>query len=255
MASPFKMTSQQIKFRAQSKRRLVLGFLASGEVWTTIEIVCMILQTARPAALSTLRQLERAKEITLGIVDNGVRRITVAGITSHGLAVAGQFGGRGFDGTASINPAYISHHIDTQRARLMAEAAGWRNWKPGKVLYSTGFLKVPDALASTTDGKIVSIEIERHIKTPKRYAESVAAILQDIKAQRYQEVHYLSPSCQADLIRRALENVKTIKVAGEYVEITERHRARFKYFNLAEWPPAPNASPSPDIQPGGTSDE
>lgn len=238
MASPFKMSPQQIKIRAQEKRQLVLNFLASGEVWVTIEIVCLLLKTARPAALSTLRQLERAKEITLGIVDNGVRKVTVAGISSHGLAVAGRFAGRGFDGPASINPSYIAHHVDTQRARLLAEAADWRDWRPGKILYGTGFLKVPDALANAPDGKIVSIEIERHVKTPKRYSESIAAILQDIKAQRYQVVHYISPSGQAELIRGALENVKAIKVAGEYVEITERHRARFRYFNLSDWPPA-----------------
>ncbi|MDD5298221.1 MAG: hypothetical protein PHU46_15050 [Rhodocyclaceae bacterium] len=255
MASPFNLSPQEIKDRVKAKRRIILDFLASGEVWTTTEIACLLLQCARPGTLSTLKQLERDKEITAGIVDSGIRKISVYGITSHGLAVASQFGGRSFDGVASINPAYISHHTDTQLARLMAEAAGWLEWKPGKALYGAGFLKVPDALVTTSDGQIVSVEIERHVKTPKRYSKSIAATLQDIKAQRYQAVHYISPSGQADLIRGAFHNVKTIKVAGEYVEITERHRARFGFFNLSEWPTLPIASPSLDMQAGGASND
>lgn len=160
--SPFKMSPQEIKARARAKRGLVLNFLASGEVWTTTEIACQLLQCARPCAQSTLKQLEKEKEITAGIVDTGIRKIAVYGITSHGLAVAGQFGGRGFDGPTSIKPAYIAHHVDTQRARLLAEAASWHDWKPGKALYGTGFLKVPDALVTAPDGTVVSIEIERH---------------------------------------------------------------------------------------------
>lgn len=92
------------------------------------------------------------------------------GITPHGLALVNETERPYFE-LGRMNASYVPHHLATQTARLTAEAAGWTNWQPGKILYKTGLLKVPDALCVTLDHRKVAIEIERNIKTKKRYEE------------------------------------------------------------------------------------
>jgi hypothetical protein len=129
----------------------------------------------------------------------------------------------------------MQHHIDTQRARLQAEAAGWA-WKAGKLLYNTGLLKVPDAIATSPTGERIAIEIERTIKTPLRYQQIIPQALRDIKSGRYDRVQYISPQNRADAVERALRRVKSVKVGGELAKLTEQHWARFSFSNLSDWP-------------------
>lgn len=131
----------------------------------------------------------------------------------------------------------IQHYLDTQRARLAAEHAGWTAWIPGNRL-AKNIKKRPDAVATHPSGHRVAIEIERSIKTIKRYEAIFAAYLQMIKAGDYAMVHYVCPDATfAPRLSRLFQLIQAVPVVGERVPITDKHRARFPVYALQNWPP------------------
>ncbi len=229
-----RMSRTQIDARARAKESLVLDFLASGEVWSTASMLAQLLALSLRRAYALISRMERDN---LVILDRINPRLSLVGITPTGLAYSSHPAAAR---CARFEPgrqseSFISHHLDTQRARLQAEAAGW-SWLAGKLLYANGWNKVPDALAISLAGERVAIELERTIKTSLRYQQIIPAALRDIKAGRYDRVLYLSPQDRADAVQRALHRVQSVKVGGESVKLTDSHWARFSFSNLADWP-------------------
>jgi DNA-binding PadR family transcriptional regulator len=230
------MTAIERAARKDAKRRLLLDFLASGEVYTTTEIASVIMSASRPVATSTLKSMEREGVLKAESHMNGGRQVRIWGITPHGLALANVFEDVPFFELGRTNSDYIPHHLQSQRARLAAEEAGWTDWTPGKTLYGQGLKKIPDAVSTSPDGKRVALEIERFIKTPKRYAEIISSYLQEIKSGKWNEVHYLTPPGLETRLERAFASVKFVSVAGNKVALTDRHRSVFKFFSFDNWP-------------------
>ena len=229
-----RMSRAQVIARAAAKEQCVLDFLASGEVWSTSVILAALLGLHQRRANDLGQRLERDGLVTIHRVD---ARTTVVGITAQGLAYSHHPNAaetQRFE-PGRISPQFIAHHVDTQRARLQAEAAGW-TWEAGKTLFRRGWNKVPDAVAIAPSGERVAVEIERTIKTELRYAQVIPATLRDIKIGRYDRVLYLSPQNRADAIERALRRVEKVKVGGESVALTLAHWSRFKFANLDDWP-------------------
>ena len=229
-----RMTHAAIAARAQAKEILLLDFLASGEVWTTPQIISMLLGLHLRRAYAQVQRMEKAG---LVVPERMGRGLMLVGITPQGLAYSTHPAAAQ---TARFEPgrvseSFIAHHIDTQRARLQAEAAGW-TWEAGKLLYAKGWHKVPDALATSPTGERAAIEIERTIKTPLRYQQIIPQALRDVKAGRYDRVQYISPQGRADAVERALRRVTTVKVGGDNVKLSDAHWARFAFSNLADWP-------------------
>ncbi|MFZ5489582.1 MAG: hypothetical protein AB7S67_09035 [Thiomonas sp.] len=230
------MTRAEIDARAAAKESLVLNFLASGEVWTTVPILQMLLNLSPRRVHLLMQRMERDALIkSVAVTDFGHTKVAF-GITPTGLAFSQNADPNCPRFESLPSPQFMSHHLDTQRARLQAERAGW-TWKPGKLLYNSGMLKVPDALATSPAGEIVAIEIERTIKTPLRYSQIIPSALKDIKSNRYSRVIYISPQGRADAVQRALRRVDVVKVGGEPVRLVASHWARFEFMNLADFPP------------------
>jgi len=230
-----RMTREQINARAQAKEKIVLDFLASGEVWTTEPILCKLLCLSARRVQVLMARMARDGLIKSLRVEGFGRLAHAHGITPTGIAFAENAAPDcpRFESLPSLQ--FMQHHIDTQRARLQAESAGWA-WKAGKLLYNSGLLKVPDALATSSTGERIAVEIERTIKTPLRYQQIIPQALRDTKSGRYDRVQYISPQNRADAVERALHRVSAVKVGGESVKLTEQHWARFSFSNLADWP-------------------
>ena len=231
-----RMTRAQINARAQAKEQILLDFLASGEVWTTPPIIAGLLGLSVRRAQSQAQKMEQQGLVVTEKVELG-RGVTLVGITPQGLAYSThpRAGETSRFEPGRVSEAFIHHHIDTQRARLQAEAAGW-TWEAGKLLYAKGWHKVPDALATSSTGERVAIEIERTIKTPLRYQQIIPQALRDVKSGHYDRVQYLSPQGRADAVERALRRVAVVKVSGDSVKLTDQHWARFSFANLTDWP-------------------
>lgn len=233
------MTHAQRMARAKDKRTALLSFLASGEVWTVIDVAAQVMNVSRRRALDALAAMERDHLIASETLSVASRPTTLFGITAHGSAVADAFDCPAFE-KGRTNPSWVEHRVAGQRLRLAAEAAGWTGWLPERTLRGKAALeswrKIPDAVATSPSGYVTAIELERHCKTPKRYAELWLAYLQDMKAGRVKFVHFVCPPGVEVLVARAMARVTHVKLNGEAVQLTDTHRARFSYFNFNNWP-------------------
>lgn len=224
--------------RARQKRETILRFLRD-ETWSNLTNLASALELSEPATFKTLSRMERDGLLLKSKITE--LRLNLWGITPQGLAFAW-----GQDETIQLRPNFqpnklsiinIRHYLDIQRARLIAEKVGWRNWIPGNRL-PKNIKKRPDAVAINNEGQIIAIEIERTIKTIKRYEAIFSIYLQMIKRDSYTRVHYVCPDASFALrLARIFELIKAVPVAGERVPINENHRARFSVFALKDWPP------------------
>lgn len=223
----------EIDARASEKRTKILDFLSSGEVWTTVQVVNLLLCCSRQSSLRTLKSMGKAGAIKSELCGN----TQIFGVTGHGLALAlaAHTDTKEFE-LGKTNPSFINHHIQTQIARLKAESAGWTGWVPGKILYSQTprLKKIPDALAVRADGRTVAVEIELHVKSFRRNSEILGLYIEQLIQKRHDFVYYFTPSPEA--LQRALERVKTTRVKGSVIAVSESHRARFIIVSIDEFP-------------------
>jgi hypothetical protein len=224
--------------RASLKRQVILKFLRD-ETWSNTQILARVLECTQPAMFKTLCQLERCQHVIRYQIPE--LRINIWGITPHGLAHAWDedevMEPRPFFEPSKLSALTVYHHLDVQLARFHAEQADWCNWIPGPRL-PKGIKKRPDAVATDGSGNKIAIEIERSIKTLRRYEAILSAYLQLIRKGEYTAVHYVCPETEfASRLRRVLAMIRAVPVAGERVPIGEKHRARFPVFALENWPP------------------
>jgi len=235
--APPRLTYAQQQERVAQKRALILTFLASGEVYTSADVIAEMLSCNRATAFRTLEAMESAGLVKSEIHEVLAKRLKVYGVTPHGLAHAGRFDAPFFE-LGRTNPSFIRHRLDGQRMRLRAERAGWRDWQPERALRESGLKKVPDAAAIAPNGERIAVEIERHCKTPKRYQAVILSYLQEMKAGRFQQVHFVCPDGVETLVQRAFEHIPSVKFMGETVKLEAAHRARFSFYPFSSWPPA-----------------
>lgn len=233
------MTHAERVARAQAKQQILLKFLASGEVYTTADVAADLLQLTRQRAAAALAALEKQGAIKSETRSVNARQVKIHGITPHGCAMAGVYDAAFFE-LGRTNASWINHRLDTQRMRVRAEAAGWFHWTPERALRSQALKKIPDAVATSPDGRVIAIEIERFCKTPKRYSELIVAYLQEIKAGKYAEVHFVCPPGVELLIQNAFNKIESVKFAGEMVRLEQKHFARFRFFSFDNWPEVTN---------------
>ena len=224
--------------RRQAKRDRVLRWLRLN-TWSTADVVRDVAGLAsRQAVHALLGALCRDGMIRRAeIVGEFGPPVQVWGITAHGAAMAAEkkepISARTFE-PSKVNPATIGHALDVQRLQLRADQAGWI-WLPiiGELTRSEA--KYADAVAIRPDGKKVAIEVERTVKTVKRYTEILVAHLEARKQGKWDWIYYFS-STEAirDRVRRAFEEIGRARWRGQTIEITEAHRAPFRFFTYSE---------------------
>lgn len=243
--------------RAQDKRRRVLRFLRD-EIWTTTETVAALLGLGYPAAHALLKAMARdgliAAEAVFVPAGRSARRVVLHGITAQGLAFAWDLDelptARAPWEPGKTSPLFVPHQIATQRARVRAEAAGWRGWTPARALLGLGLPKVPDAEAIAPDGQRVAVEIEREIKTDKRYQSVVGAYIAQMKRDaRWQRVDYVCADTDfAARLARIFGRLRQLRyevpgAAGKVADLQQVHLDRFRFYATAVWPDGSYVTP------------
>lgn len=224
--------------RVNDKRDLILKYLRD-EIWSSGENLARVIGVTRTAIYKTLPKLEKQGHIKSHYVPE--MRMKIWGITQMGLlyswsddeAIESRYG---FE-PSKVKPLMMNHHLDLQHARFKAEKAGWKNWLPGSQL-PKGVAKRPDAVVDDIGrGRKVAIELERTIKTKKRYEVIFSNYLQAIKRGEYHAVHYVCPDHGfAMRLKRMFGIIESVPVASERVQINQKHLARFPVFALEDWP-------------------
>ena len=230
-------TERQV--RIEHKRRKLLRFLRD-ETWSSLPVMASLLVISEPAMYKTLCQMERDGFLLRYKVPE--LNMSLWGITSKGLLFAWDenepMKNRPYFEPSKLSVVTIAHYLYIQRARLAAEQAGWIAWMPGNRLPKE-IKKRPDAVVTNPSGQRVAIELERSIKTVKRYEAIFATYLQMIKQGEYVMVHYVCPDATfAPRLTRLFQLIQAVPVVGERVPLTEKHRARFPVFALENWPPS-----------------
>jgi len=225
--------------RISHKKSLILKYLRD-EIWSNAHNLSQVLAVSNTAVYKTLKKLEQQELIKSYYVSE--LRLKIWGITPMGLLYSWgdneAMEERPYFETSKVKPVMIQHHLDLQTARFKAEDAGWINWVPGNLL-PKGIAKRPDAtVEALPQNNTISIELERTIKTKKRYEVIFSLYLQAIKRGDYHDVHYVCPDPGfAIRLKRMFMLVKSVPVAGERVQLTEKHRSKFKVYALDQWPP------------------
>lgn len=237
--------------RAQEKRRLVLHFLRD-EIWTNSDIIGQLLNVSYPAAHTLMKAMNRDGLTTSSEMfvrsKRGAQRTVLHGITAQGLAYA-------WDMTevqeprhpwepSKTNPLFVPHNVETQRARVRAEQLGWHSWRPARSLMGLGLPKLPDGEIIDPDGLSIAVEIEREIKTDKRYEAVIGAYIFQIKKdERWDRVDYLCPDVEfATRLARAFGRLKQLRLEGQtgvpakVGNLEQVHLDRFRFYANEEWP-------------------
>lgn len=231
---------QERERRRQAKRHRVLRWLRLN-TWSTADMLRQVAGlSSRQAAHTLLRALSRDGLVRMAAItcEYGPP-VQVWGVTVHGAAVSAQGGEpistRTFE-PSKINPTTMGHTLDVQHLQLRAESAGW-TWHPIVGELSRSEAKYADAVAIRPDRQKIAIEVERTVKSTKRYAEILVAHLAARKQGKWELIYYLSPDdVIRDRVERAFSEVRRAAWRGQSIEITNAHRTPFKFYTYyGEW--------------------
>jgi hypothetical protein len=224
-------------------RKLLLNFLRQ-EIWSTSDILRIVLKLRSrqgiAKVLNAFREDGLIERHEVRLVNE--QKIVLWGITAHGQAMA-------FDPESEkVIPTYfepskihdstLRHTLDIQRLRTVAEQHGWKKWINGDRL--TKLLnddRRPDALAMSTNGELIAIEVERTIKTVKRYQSILASYLRAIKLNEVVKVIWLCPT--EDLTKRLqsiVSGITYVVVEGQRISIDpERHHVNLAFMSYTQF--------------------
>lgn len=226
--------------RAIDKKRLILRFLRD-ETWTTVKNIQLLLAVHHAAAYQTLAQLKRDGFVKSASYRGLGGQFTLWGITAHGLLLSYEEDEKVEDrphfDPSKVTLSTLDHTLAIQVARIKAEQHGWQAWQNGRHLHQIHPNKRPDAIAINPQGQKVAIEIERTIKTKKRYEVIISTYLQAMAKREYDGVAYLCPTLIATRLAQFFRLISSVPVRGERVKLEEKHYQKFKFYDLAVWPP------------------
>ncbi len=237
--------------RAQEKRRLVLRFLRD-EIWTSTEVVALLLGIGYPAAHNLLKAMVRDGLTTSSELfvrsKRGAQRAVLHGITAQGLAYAWDLSevqeSRHPWEPSKTNPLFVPHNIETQRARVRATQRGWHTWRPARLMMGLGLPKLPDGDVVDPSGLRIAVEIEREIKTDKRYEAVIGAYVAQMKIdERWDRVDYLCPDPEfAARLARVFGRLRQLRLEGQpgvptkVGTLEQAHLDRFRFYANDAWP-------------------
>lgn len=236
--------------RAEEKRRKILRFLRR-EGWTTTDVVATLLGIGYSAAHQALKATEReglTSSSALFVPGKfGVNKMVLHGITAQGLAYAYDLDevqdARSPWEPSKTNPSFVPHQVMTQLARVRAEQGGWQEWQPARALMGLGLPKLPDGQGISPDGMRVAIEVEREIKTDRRYEAVIGAYIAQIKADgRWQRVDYLCTNADfAERLARIFGRLRQLRLElpgkpAKVGRLEQAHLNRFRFYSYEQWP-------------------
>lgn len=230
--------------RRQANRDRVLRWLRLN-TWSTADVLRQVAEQGSRQAIHTLLQgLSREGLVRKAVISGEFGPpVSIWGISAHGAAMAARenepITARTFE-PSKVNMATLGHSLDVQRLQLRAERAGWI-WQPLVGEFSRSQAKYADALAIRPDRQKVAIEVERTVKTSKRYAEILVAHLAARKQGKWDWVYYLSPDqgvCER--VRRVFGEIRHATWQQRRMNIGAAHLIPFRFdIYSGDWPKVP----------------
>ncbi len=227
--------------RSREKMTKVLRLLKE-DTWTDLANLMLLFDFKSTTPL--YRVLE--KLIKLGFIEKHVMEsrsggLSVWGITMDGLAVV-------IKSTDAVFPPHfvpssltgwaLEHHLDTQQARILLEKKGATDWINGdhkNFLCQFRVKHRPDGVITLSCGKRIAVEMERNLKTPRRYQAIMASHLMGWSDSVWSSVYYVVPNRQKKIaLMKIFETTNQVIVNNSPVTLGRHHRAAFQFFTLDE---------------------
>jgi hypothetical protein len=230
--------------RRAQKSAAVLRFLRQ-EIWSSQEVLGLLMDLKSRSAVHKALTLMAAEELLHRhtVIGLGGGRLTLWGITPHGQAMAFELGtetpAQAYFEPGKVAEQTIRHGLDLQRLRVQAERAGWQDWVNGDrltVLLKGG--KRPDAIALAPSGIKTAIEIERTIKTTRRYEQILASYLMALKAEEVGQVIWLTPTEKlAKRLQVIVQGISSVTIQQQRFPVDpQRHHGRLLFLGYEQWP-------------------
>ncbi len=246
------LPTKEIAARKREKTMLILRFLRT-TIYSSAELLGMVMRLPdRSHAYMTLKALERAKLIQSAKIDHLGGR-TLWGITMAGQRFCLQDGDE--ESTKFFNPAKISsstldHYLDIQRVHIVLEKLGWiafeypdkaprPHLKGGNLAPENQYTIRPDLLANNPDGIRGAIEMERFVKSEKRYQEHVIpGHVRKLNTREYDFVLWIARNADhqqtlESTIRKVVQKLRESQKF--YLEVRATNYKVFQFSNLESW--------------------
>ena len=233
--------------RIAEKRKKVLDWLAV-EGFSTVAMLAKVLDVQHNAAYKTCKAMEADGLVAPDSIQWMGHTVNLVTLTAHGAMMHAEPGeDYDYHQRGKVAASTVAHAMDIQTARLAALRAGWTDWQSDhrnqiKASKDDRWLKVPDALATTPEGELVAIEIERTSKTTKRYQDIIGAYLQLIHKGIFFFFLYVSPTpglaARLQALFARLDSFTAVNQHGqiERIPLTDSRRSYFSFQDLEGWP-------------------
>jgi hypothetical protein len=213
------------------------------ETFTTPQVIQALLQQKTVQAayqiLNRMVCLRLLTKYTLPVLYG--RGVLLYGITNFGLAYAWDLEEKP-EYRPTFQPSKISvvtlqHKLDIQMVHIKCIRNGWSDWRDGSQLGFRGRdQKIPDAVAIDLERRKIAFEIEREIKSMKRYRQIVLSHLVGRKNGLWNSILYLCPSQDMALrLKRGFENLGAVNFNGKKILLTEQHLSHFQFFGYDDF--------------------
>lgn len=231
--------------RIEEKRSAVLNFLAA-ETFSTSEILGQLLGLSRNVTYKTLKAMERQElvklyEIEFELAQRGKQSIW--GLTPKGALLAADLEDFNIDyfEAGRIATSTMSHSIAIQRVKLSGIHKGWQNWTSSRKLRQIAaknpkkWSQIPDAIASSPNGKIVAFEVEKTVKTPKRYEAILSNYARMFLDETVDNVFYICPEHIARRLQLLFSKINKITIDGRRYPAHENVLKKIHFLSYDEW--------------------
>lgn len=235
---------QERAARAKEKQWLLLRFLRD-EIYTNLATAGRVMKVLERATRDTISKMERAGLVVRHEVKllEDLPPLVVVGITQLGQAEA-------YDPVAGdaiiskefrpgkFSPLKLQHNLDVQRLRLYAAESGKaQRWLATDriQLEGKGLIR-PDALLLDQNEIRVAVEVERTIKTPKRYVAIMAGHLTAILQNKWDKVIWACPDqSTANKVQTIMQKIEVVDLAGVKTKVQDKHRARLQFTTYSQF--------------------
>lgn len=228
----------------REKERRVLGFLRR-EIWTTPRVLGVLLgQESTPAPRQAVHRFIQSLNRAGLVETEQLASHFVVGITADGQAVAADITSKDFvpreydRGRVSLST--FQHREDLQLLHIRCARSGWSVFRyPDRrpVAEKTAAIHRPDAVTVAPCGQTVAVEVERTMKSRKRYAVIIGGHVSNIRSGRYQHVIYACPDrARARALQRIFHEIDRVVVSGKDVPLSDKERGMFSFLTFEEVP-------------------
>lgn len=229
------------------KEEKILSFLLE-ETYSTSEIISKLLNTTQTTAYRTLKKMEKNDLVRLHVIGLDLGRVgkqAIWGLTPTGALIATDPDMEDFKvdyfEVGKVKPITMAHSFALQRAKVSALNSGWTNWLSSLKMQQLAnkdrsvWLQVPDAVAYSPEKVKTAIELERTVKTPKRYDEILSKYAQMLNSGTVDQVIYICPDKIAPRLAKLFKNIKKINLDGNVEPVSEELLSKFSFLSYQEW--------------------